>query len=165
MGLITSKPFMGAALLSTALALSACATQDTAPQTTTPEDPQKISSVYLLKTGTHGDGVPIVYPTGTPFVTSRITTFPPHSKTSVHRHTVPLYAYILEGELTIHPEGMEPKVFKAGDAFMETSVWHYGTNETDKPLRLLAVYFGEVGAPLSVRKDEEGAPEAPATKY
>ncbi|WP_413204116.1 cupin domain-containing protein [Rhodospirillum sp. A1_3_36] len=128
--------------------LSACAATEP-PET----EPASISSVILLKTSTHGDGVPLVYPTGTPLITSRITTFPPHSKTSVHRHLVPLYAYILEGELTIQPEGEPPRIFKKGDAFMETTGWHYGENKTDKPLKLLAVYAGEVGVPLAVRKD------------
>jgi quercetin dioxygenase-like cupin family protein len=151
---ITARLRPGLALTAAIMVLSACAaTQAPTPELSPATAPASPSSVILLKTSTHGDGVPLVYPAGTPLITSRITTFPPHSKTSVHRHLVPLYAYILEGELTIYPEGEAPRVFKKGDAFMETSGWHYGENTTDKPLKLLAVYSGEVGVPLSVRKD------------
>lgn len=107
------------------------------------------SSVSLLQTTTSGDGVPLAYPAGTPQITSRITTFPPGAETVTHRHNQPLYGYILEGELTIYPEGQAPRRYKAGDAFMETAGWHVGRNETDKPIRLLAVYAGAVDLPLS----------------
>lgn len=110
------------------------------------------SSTVLLKTTTTGDGVPLVYPSGTPQVLSRITVFPPHSETVLHRHTIPLYAYILEGELTISTEGQPPRHYKAGDAFMETAGWHFGRNDTDKPTRLLAVYMGNTISPLSEHK-------------
>ena len=110
------------------------------------------TSVVLLKTTTTGDGQPLVYPGGTAQITSRVTTFPPGAKTGLHRHPMPLYAYILEGRLTIHVEGQPPRHFKAGDAFMETAGWHYGVNPGDTPTRLLAVYAGAVDLPLSESK-------------
>lgn len=113
------------------------------------QDKPTASSVPLLKTTTTGDGVPLVYPAGTPEITARITTFPPGAETSMHRHGQPLFGYLLEGELTIYPEGQEPRRFKAGDAFMETAAWHVGRNEGSIPARLLAVYSGAEGLPLS----------------
>lgn len=113
------------------------------------QDKPATSSVPLLKTTTTGDGVPLVYPTGTPEITARITTFPPGAETVMHRHPQPLFGYLLEGELTIYPEGQEPRRFKAGDAFMETAAWHVGRNEGSVPARLLAVYSGAQGLPLS----------------
>lgn len=122
-------------------------------------DPQTVAaapaaptSVVLLKTNTTGDGVPLVYPGGTPQILSRVTTFPPHSKTGVHRHPMPLYVYMLEGQLIIHTEGQPDRHYKAGDAFMETAAWHYGENPGDTPTRLLAVYVGADGLPLSEAK-------------
>lgn len=116
-----------------------------------PAAPASIATV-VLESSTWGDGAPLVYPTGTPLITSRHVVFPPGSATPMHRHGIPLFAYMLEGELVITTEGQEPRRYKAGDAFMETSGWHVGRNETDKPARLLSVYMGEVGAPLSERK-------------
>lgn len=115
-------------------------------------DKPTTSSVVILKSTTTGDGVPLVYPKGTPQITSRITTFPPGAETHLHRHPVPLYAYIMEGELTLHTEGQPVRRFKAGEAFMETSQWHIGRNETDKPLKLLSVYAGSVDLPLAEYK-------------
>ena len=112
------------------------------------------TSVVILKTTTTGDGVPLVYPTGAPQVLSRVTTFPAHSKTVVHRHPTPLYAYILEGELTITTEGQPPRHYKAGDAFMETAGWHFGRNDGDIPTKLLAVYIGQTDLPLSEAKKD-----------
>lgn len=143
------------------LALAAClavgssafaAEQEGAPQIVAAAGTEAPSSVVLLKTITTGDGVPLVYPSGTAQVLSRITTFPPHSRTGLHRHPMPLYAYILEGQLTIHTEGQPPRHYKTGDAFMETAAWHYGTNPGDTPTKLLAVYMGEVNLPLSESK-------------
>lgn len=137
----------GAAMIGTALlcaALPATAEEASAP-----------TSVVLLKTTTTGDGVPLVYPTGAPQILSRITTFPPHSRTVAHRHPTPLYGYILEGQLTIETEGQPTRTYKTGDAFMETAAWHYGHNDGDTPTKLLAVYVGQVDAPLSEPKPAE----------
>lgn len=111
-----------------------------------------ITSTVVLKTTTTGDGVPLVYPAGEPQITSRVVEFAPGTETSLHRHPTPLYAYILEGELTLLSEGQPVRRFKAGEAFMETSQWHVGRNETDKPLRLLSVYMGATTLPLSEQK-------------
>lgn len=108
-------------------------------------------STVLLQTTTNGDGVPITYPKGTPQVTARITEIPVGVSTGVHNHPIPLFAYIMQGELTIKSTSGDVKVFKAGDAFMERTDWHEGINAGTEPVRLLAVYAGEVGAPLSNR--------------
>lgn len=115
------------------------------------------TSVVLLKTTTTGDGQPLVYPGGTAQIISRITTFPPGSKTGLHRHPMPLYAYILEGQLIIQAEGQPARHFKTGDAFMEVAQWHYGVNPGDTPTRLLAVYAGAVDLPLSESKPKAEA--------
>jgi len=106
----------------------------------------------LLKTTTTGDGIPLVYPTGEAMVTARLVEIPPGGETGWHRHPIPLFAYILEGEMTIIPDGAPPKHFKAGEAFMETAGWHNGRNEGDVPVRLLSVYSGAVDIPLAIKK-------------
>jgi quercetin dioxygenase-like cupin family protein len=110
------------------------------------------SATVILKTTTTGDGVPLVYPTGQAMVTARVVEIPVGGETGWHRHPTPLFAYILEGEMTIVPDGAPPKHFKAGEGFMETAGWHNGRNEGDKPVRLLSVYPGAVDVPLSIKK-------------
>lgn len=111
-----------------------------------------VTSALVLQSTTTGDGVPLAYPAGTPQITSRLFEFAPGAETPLHRHAMPLYAYILEGELTLLSDGQPVRRFKAGEAFMETSLWHLGRNETGKPLRLLAVFMGTTDLPLSEPK-------------
>jgi quercetin dioxygenase-like cupin family protein len=108
-------------------------------------------STVLLQTSTHANGAPIVYPTGKPLVTVRVTEIPPGVDTGVHNHPIPLITYILAGELTIREVTGAAYVYKKGDAFVETAEFHHGVNEGKEPVRLLAVYPGEVGAPLSIK--------------
>jgi quercetin dioxygenase-like cupin family protein len=116
------------------------------------------TSTLLLETSMHGDGVPIVYPKGTPLVTVRITEVPPGVIIPKHRHQIPLIVYMLEGDLTLHIDNGTVRVAKQGEAFIEASNWHYGENAGAKTVRLLAVYPGEVGTPLSIRPPAEPAP-------
>jgi quercetin dioxygenase-like cupin family protein len=88
----------------------------------------------------------IAYPEGTPKVTAAIVIIPPGKDTGWHIHTVPLFVYILEGEVTVDYGSKGVKTFKAGSALLEAENWpHIGMNKTDKPLRILAVYMGAEG--------------------
>ena len=55
--------------------------------------------------------------------------------------------------MTLHGEDGSTRRVKQGAAFMEATDWHFGSNEGSATVRLLAVYPGEVGAPLSIRAD------------
>ena len=97
----------------------------------------------LLSGGTDVLGKPLVYPTGTPNVTSAIVTIPPGGQTGLHNHEVPLFAYILEGELTVDYGEKGKKTYRAGEAVMEAVGWdHNGTNTGLVPMKLVAVYMG-----------------------
>jgi quercetin dioxygenase-like cupin family protein len=90
----------------------------------------------------------IAYPTGTPNVTAAIVTVPPGGETGWHLHEVPLFAYILEGEITLDYGTKGVKVVTAGNGMLEAVDWaHNGMNKSDKPLRILAVYMGAEGVP------------------
>ena len=107
------------------------------------------TSTEILRKSTWGDGVPLAYPAGTPEITAAIVEVKPGADTGVHQHDNPLFAYILEGELTVTIADGSSKIYKAGDALMETSVAHHGHNEGTTPVKLLAVYIGAQGVPLS----------------
>jgi quercetin dioxygenase-like cupin family protein len=97
----------------------------------------------LLQSGTDVLGDPLVYPEGAPNVTAAIVTIPPGGETGLHRHEVPLFAYILEGELTVDYGDKGKKTYRAGDSVLEAQNWpHNGTNTGTVPMRLLAVYIG-----------------------
>jgi quercetin dioxygenase-like cupin family protein len=109
---------------------------------------QGYPAVPLLSTGVNIVGETISYPaTGPARVTASIVTLAPGEQTIVHRHGVPLFAYILEGELTVDYGTHGTRTYRAGDAFMEAmAVAHFGRNTGTTPVRLLAVYMGAAGA-------------------
>ena len=105
-------------------------------------------AVPLLSTGTSVVGETLHYPTSGPaHVTAAVVTIVPGAKTIVHKHGVPLFAYILEGELTVDYGGHGKRTYRQGDAFMEAmDVPHYGIDTGPQPVCLLAVYIGAEGA-------------------
>lgn len=104
--------------------------------------------VPLISSGTTVVGETIKYPeTGAANVTAAIITLAPGAATIEHEHGVPLFAYMLDGELTVDYGAHGKRVYRKGDAFMEAmAVPHAGTNTGNVPVRILAVYMGAVGA-------------------
>ncbi|MGN7611432.1 cupin domain-containing protein [Magnetococcales bacterium HHB-1] len=92
-------------------------------------------------------GEKLVYPGGEAEVSALIVTLKPGEKTGWHNHPgIPLYAYILEGEVTITYEGKGTMVFQTGDAFMEAAAtYHEGYNSGTVPVRIMAVFMGVKG--------------------
>ena len=124
------------------LGLTAC----TAP----PRDGAPTTSV-LLSSGETVIGQRISYPQGTATITAAIVTLPPGAETGWHRHDVPLFAYVLEGELTVDYGSDGQKTYSAGEAFLEAfKTEHNGINPGPRPAKILAVYAGAEGVPNTV---------------
>jgi quercetin dioxygenase-like cupin family protein len=105
-------------------------------------------AVPLLSTMTTIVGEPLRYPTaGTAKVTAAIVTVAPGEKTIVHRHGVPMFAYVLSGELTVDYGEHGKRTYRQGQAFVEAmDVAHFGVNGGAEPVRILVVYMGADGA-------------------
>jgi len=102
----------------------------------------------LLESGQTIIGEPIAYPTGTPKITGAIVFLAPGKETGWHIHSVPLFAYVLQGELTVDYGEKGVKVYKAGDAFLEVMNWPLnGVNKETVPALILAVFMGAEGIP------------------
>ena len=101
-------------------------------------------AAQLLSTSTTILGETIRYPrTGPAHVTAAIVTLAPGARTVMHKHGVPLFAYILDGELTVDYGTHGTRTYRQGQSFMEAmAVAHFGVNNGSQPLRLLAVYMG-----------------------
>jgi quercetin dioxygenase-like cupin family protein len=118
-----------------------------ATQTPVPESPAQAKADYpavpLLSTGTTVVGETIRYPKGPAHVTAAIVTLAPGGRTIMHKHGVPLFAYILEGELTVNYGKHGTRTYHQGQSLMEAmNVAHFGINNGSQPVRLLAVYMG-----------------------
>ncbi len=97
----------------------------------------------LLQSGTDILGNPIAYPEGDPNVTAAVVTLAPGASTGWHTHEVPLYAFIIEGELTVDYGEKGKKTYTVGDSLLEAMNWpHNGTNTGTVDCKLIAVYMG-----------------------
>ena len=139
---------LGSLLIATALSLavpgSAAFAQDDAL-------PAGFEAQPLLKTTQTRDDEPIVYPTGKPEIISVIGTLQKGGRTALHEHPVPVYVYILEGEVELKTDGGEPHRYKAGEAFIEAqNRKHQAFNVADTATKLLVVFVGEEGKATTV---------------
>jgi quercetin dioxygenase-like cupin family protein len=126
------------------LALLACALAG--PAIAQQAAPAGYPAVPLLSTGTTILGETIRYPAGNAHVTAAIVTLAPGQRTILHEHKVPLFAYILEGEMTVDYGSRGTRVYHPGQSFIEAmEAPHFGINNSDKPMRLLGVYMGATG--------------------
>jgi quercetin dioxygenase-like cupin family protein len=105
-------------------------------------------AVPLLSTATTVVGEPLRYPApAAAKVTAAIVTVAPGDKTIVHKHGVPMFAYILGGELTVDYADHGKRTYRQGQAFVEAmDVAHFGVNSGAEPVRILVVYMGADGA-------------------
>ncbi|MDP2697639.1 cupin domain-containing protein [Thalassospira sp.] len=110
----------------------------------------------LLDTSRNIIGETLVYPdSGAAKVTSLIVTMEPGETTGWHKHGVPIYGYILEGQVTIDYGVHGKRSYQAGAAFMEAmDNWHDALNDGDGPVRILVVFMGAEGAQNVIRKPE-----------
>ena len=90
----------------------------------------------------------ISYPvTGKAHVNAMIVTLAPGEKTVVHKHGVPTFIYILEGEVTVDYQDHGKRTYHQGESFLEAmDVAHDGMNTGTVPVKILAVYMGADGA-------------------
>ena len=96
----------------------------------------------------------VKYPTKKPAqISSSILTLLPGDETGWHKHGTPLYAYVLEGKLTVDYEAGVTKEFTAGTALLEAiNVWHNGSNKSQEPVRILVVNLGAKGVTNTVMR-------------
>jgi len=112
----------------------------------------------LVKTQVDGAGRPLVYPSGTPEVTGVLVELPPGAQTNWHKHPVPAFAYMLEGELRVDTELGTSKTFKAGDVITEVvNLLHNGVVLSKTPVKLVMFAIGTTGQPYAVRSEQAAA--------
>lgn len=114
-----------------------------------------VSAEVLLAAGETVLGQAFAYPAdAAPKVTAVIATMPPGAESGFHHHNSPLFAYILEGELTVTYDGAGERVFRAGDSQIEAiGTPHNGRNSGSGPLRILAVFIGAEGIPNTIEEE------------
>ena len=101
----------------------------------------------LLRAGKTVVDEQIRYPdSGSPAISSVIVTMLPGEATGWHTHGVPLFAFMLEGEIEVDYGAKGIRTYKKGDAFLEAmAIRHNGKNKGVIPARVLAVFVGAEG--------------------
>ncbi len=122
--------------------------------------PEHVIVEPLLKTDSTSTGQKIKYPKVENAEVSMLKiTLKPGSSTGWHKHDIPLFAYVLQGVLTVETEEGKLFQFEAGSAMSEViGHFHRGINRGKEDLVLIAIYLGGKGMPLSVPKE---SPEMP----
>jgi quercetin dioxygenase-like cupin family protein len=109
----------------------------------------------LLKTSTSWDGKPLVYPQGQAEVTALIVEIAAGGQTGWHEHSVPSFAYVLEGTLEVTQGDGKTRLLHVGDTLPEVvQTLHNGRALGDKPVKLFVLYTGTVNQPLTFAHPE-----------
>lgn len=105
----------------------------------------------ILKTDTTSIGQKIVYPqVENAEVSIMKVTIPSGQSTGWHKHSFPVFAYVLQGTLTVKIEGGKTLHFPIGSSFSEViNTNHNGENNQKEDVVLIAFFVGEKGKPLS----------------
>ena len=70
---------------------------------------------------------------------------------ALHQHPVPVFVYVLEGEVELRTEGGEAQRYGTGQSWIESqNRQHQAFNVAAVPSRLLVVFMGEEGQPLTI---------------
>ena len=101
-------------------------------------------------------GEPLAYPTGAPAkVTAVVVTVPPGGETGWHKHSVPLFGYILDGTLSVDYGARGTRTYQTGEGLLEAmAAPHNGRNLGTVPVRILAVYVGAEGQANAAAADK-----------
>ena len=84
------------------------------------------------------------YPSGEPVLLAYRIVVKSGQKTSWHKHSVPLFAYIMSGALEIDYGSKGIKKFKKGMGFVEAIDWcHQGLGVGDEDAVILGLYLAE----------------------
>ena len=105
----------------------------------------------IIITSVTGNGMPIDYPdTDTEEVTVAEVILNPGAETGWHRHSIPVYAYVLAGTLAVDYADGKGRIFGTGEAVIEVvDTPHNGRVVGSEPVRLIVFYLGIKGKPNS----------------
>ena len=84
-------------------------------------------------------------------MTAAIVTLAPGGD-ALHKHGVPMFAYILDGEITVDYGDRGKRTYRKGDFVMEAmDVAHFGADAGPQPVRILVVSWARKAWPTRYR--------------
>jgi quercetin dioxygenase-like cupin family protein len=124
---------------------------------------QNVEVKKLLTSTTTTSGDKIKYlKTDNPEVTALLVRIPSGGSTGWHKHPVPVYAYVLEGKLTVSLKDGRTFNFNKGDALVEVmDTYHNGTNSGSDMVSLAVFYTGAQSVSNVIKEDPAAASARP----
>ena len=115
-----------------------------------------VSAIVLKKTTLTGNGQKIIYPaTDKAEVTAMLVDVAPGAETGWHSHPIPVYAYVVAGNLDVELVGGQNITYHAGDVIIEIhNALHNGKNRSPEKVRLVVFYTGIEGVPNVIKPDQ-----------
>lgn len=84
------------------------------------------------------------YPAGQPLIKAFVIDIPVGKQTALHKHAVPLFVYVVSGELEVDYGSKGKKTFKSGAAYVEAIEWcHFGKASGKLPVKIIGTYLGQ----------------------
>ena len=107
------------------------------------------TETLLLESTEDALGNDIAYPTtGDARVTATVLTLGPGQRGQVLQHETPMFAYVLQGRITLNYGRNGFKAFKAGESMLQPMNRPFRTiNDGDETAKVLLVSMGAEGAP------------------
>jgi len=94
------------------------------------------------------------YPSGAPQIQAFEIEIPPGQQTTLHRHGIPLFAYIASGNLELDYGSKGRRIVRAGSSFVEAINWcHFGRPLGNQSVRIIGVYLGQKNPDLAISED------------
>lgn len=114
-----------------------------------------VSATVLKKTSVTSNGEKITYPqTDRAEVTAMTVDLAPGAETGWHQHPVPVYAYVVAGNLSVELADGNVLNFRAGEAIIEAvNTLHNGKNRGTEPVRLAVFYLGSEGRANVIKRE------------
>jgi quercetin dioxygenase-like cupin family protein len=108
-----------------------------------------VTARLLKRTSVTANGQRISYPTtDRAEVTALTVELAPGAETGWHKHPVPVYAYVLSGNLAVELADGTQLTYRAGEAVIEVvNTPHNGRNMGKEPVKMAVFYLGAEGAP------------------
>ena len=100
----------------------------------------------FIPAGAHAATIVIEYPPG-------------HPGSPPHRHSGPIFGYVLEGEMVFEIEGERARVVRTGETFWEPGgdviAYQDGNNRDDIPVRFTVTMLCDPGKPMLTFVNED----------
>lgn len=118
---------------------------------------RSIQSFTILKTDTTTAGQRLSEFFSNPSeVTGLKVILPPGTETGWHKHSVPGFAYVVKGTLTVETESGKTFDFGAGRSFAEViNIGHNGKNTGKDTVELIAYFIGSKDKPITIKQEKE----------